>query len=158
MEQWSRASAPALQRIIKAAYRWEWWRAGKAGATRWMVNQPAGKSSLLYWRVQNISLRDLWSCRVGGERATCSDIMDGNFGFAYLSSCLCVVSRWFTNLICMTILGTFPALHLRDNSSVYHVCIWPSCPDASFFSPGHWKNSHEMRHFRGGHTYLSTAV
>lgn len=106
MEQWSRASAPALQRIIKAACRWEWWRAGKAGATRWMANQPAGKSSLLYWRVQNVSLRDLWSCGGGGERPICSDIRDGNVGFACLSSCLCVVSGWFTSLICMTILGT----------------------------------------------------
>lgn len=53
---------------------------------------------------------------------------------------------------------TFPTLRLGDNSSVYHVYICLSCHNMSFFIPGHWRKSHEMRYFRDGHTHFSFPV
>lgn len=105
MEQWSWASAPALQCIIKAACRWEWWRMENRGPpTEWLINLRAQQPALL----ESTERFAEWSLKLSSRRGGGYMFRHNGWkcGFACLSSCLCVVSGWFTNLICMTILDT----------------------------------------------------
>lgn len=93
----------------------------------WLINLPAKQPGLL----EGTECFAEWSLKLSSGRGVAYMFRHNGWkcGFACLNSCLCVVSEWFTNLICMAILGTVthsPSLWQQFSLSHVHLSFLQS--------------------------------